>query len=343
MNDAAGISTGADILYGVAGWSYTDWEGLVYPRGASGETKLLTVASACDMLEVNTTFYRTPPPGMVEAWARRLARATLNTRMVVKINRVFTHEESYSTDDMRMLKEAIAPLDADPVIDRHGIEHPRLLGLLIQFPIFFRLTPENTLRIERLAEDLADWNKVIELRHPSWARPVTFDWLNKHGLSLANLDLPTGGKEPGEKRKPSHAFPREVVATGPLGYLRLHGRNNEAWFDRKAAVDQKYNYLYTPEELSDLGERIRELAGRTRQVAVVGNNHYRGKALATVLNLANLVEGRQATAPETLIKEYPQLAAFTKPLPPPEATQSPPRPARKKPAKRKGDDQPTLF
>lgn len=332
-----------DVLYGVAGWSYRDWEGVVYPRGASSEAKLLAVASACDLLEVNTTFYATPPPAMAETWARRLARAGLHARMVVKINRVFTHEEGYAADDVRALKETLAPLDSDPIIDRYGIEHPRLLGLLMQFPISFRLTPENTQRIQRLAEDFADWSKVVELRHPSWARQATYAWLGKLGLNLANIDLPTGGRtQTSRPESPDHAFPPNTVTTGPLGYLRLHGRNRQAWFDHKAPVDQKYDYLYSPEELHDLAERIKELAGRTRTVAVVGNNHYRGKALATVLNLANLLEGRQFTSPPQLIAEYPQLAPFTRPAewqsePPPKPE---PEPEKRRP---KDDDQLQLF
>jgi len=345
----------ADVLYGVAGWSYADWEGIVYPRGADGQTKLLAVASACDLLEVNTSFYATPRPAVVEAWARRLTQAGLHNRMVVKINRVFTHEEQYTADDVRALRDALAPLDADPVVDRHGVEHPRLLGLLMQFPFFFQLTPENSQRIERLAEDFPDWTKIIELRHPSWARPAALDWLAQHDLNLANLDLPMGGSAGSTRdvaqppsavnvaQPPSavgahpYAFPPKIVATGPVGYLRLHGRNNKAWFDRKAAVDQKYNYLYTPEELNDLAGRIRELAGRTRTVAVVGNNHYRGKALATVLNLANLVDGRKASVPRPMIEEYPHLAPFAEAAAAPAVPVSPPpksAPPKAKPASR---------
>ena len=332
-------ASSADILYGVAGWSYADWEGVVYPRGADGLTKLLTLGSACDLLEVNTTFYATPRPAMTAAWASRLGRAGLQTRMVVKVNQVFTHGEQYSADDVRALKAAIAPLDEAAAIDRHGIEHPRLLGLLMQFPAFFRLTPENSQRIERLAEDFADWTRIIELRHPSWAKPAALEWLRRANWSLANIDLPRGNTALNDKQTagkpekgdipifrperqqqetsttenrnvPFFSFPEEVAATGPVGYLRLHGRNTAAWFDRKVGVEQKYNYLYTPEELSDLADRIRELSRRTKTVVVVGNNHYRGKALATVLNLAHLVEGRRARVPATLIAEYPQLAGF---------------------------------
>ncbi|MDD4890656.1 MAG: DUF72 domain-containing protein [Phycisphaerae bacterium] len=354
MSEPGHSPPNAEILYGVAGWSYADWEGIVYPKNADSETKLISVAAACDLIEVNTTFYRTPRPQMTDAWARRLTRAGLQTRLVVKVGKAFTHDEQYSADDLREFKLALSPLDANPVVDRNGIEQPRLLGLLIQFPIFFRLTPENTQRIERLAEDLSDWTRILELRHPSWARPSAYHWLKKLGMNLANIDVPAGGAEgPGEKAAAdggAYLFPREAATTGPIGYFRLHGRNNKAWFDRNAGVEQKYNYLYSPGELQQLSRRVRELAGQAKTVAVVGNNHFRGKALATVLNLANLVEGRRSRAPAPLIAEYPQLAEFTDPADPPPAPEpeKPPRKAAKKPKaepppKNDDPDQLTLF
>lgn len=331
----------ADILYGVAGWSYDDWQDVVYPKSASPEDKLVAVASLCDLLEVNTTFYRTPGPAMTAAWAGRLTRAGLPTRLVVKIGRQFTHDEAYSADDVRALKEALAPLDDGVAIDRNGIEQPRLLGLLLQFPVYFRLTPENTQRIERLAEDFADWTKVIELRHPSWARTASYGWLRKLGLNLANIDLPAGGAA-GPTGAQSYAFPREVTATGPVGYVRLHGRNNAAWFDRNANVAQKYNYRYSPAELGDLASRVRELAGRTKTVAVIGNNHFRGKAVATVLELALRVNGRRASVPPTLLTEYPELATFAEAIePPPDSSSKPPRKPRAPAPPR--DDDPNQF
>ncbi|MCG3177869.1 MAG: hypothetical protein BIFFINMI_00191 [Phycisphaerae bacterium] len=368
-NDAPPAAGSADLLFGVAGWSYKDWEGMVYPAGADGATKMLSVAAACDLLEVNTTFYSTPAPGVTAAWARRLDRAGLGNRLVIKLCRVFSHDPDYSAADVKAAREALAPLDDSAVVDANGVEQPRLLALLLQFPHFFRLTPENTQRIERLAEDFADWDKVIELRHKSWARPVAYSWLRRLGFSLANIDLPAGSPRPGrfgdagpsaapapdgEARSDANAFPPEVVATGPVGYLRLHGRNDQAWFDRKAPVHEKYNYLYRDEELADLAGRIRTLADRTKRVAVVGNNHYRGKALVTVLQLAHLLTNRRVKLPAPMLAAYPQVQSFAEPAEPFPATsadgKSKPRPAGRKPKasprrpKKSGDDpQMTLF
>ncbi|HUX15926.1 MAG TPA: DUF72 domain-containing protein, partial [Phycisphaerae bacterium] len=123
----------AELLFGVAGWSYKDWGGIVYPAGADGATKMLAVAAACDVLEINTSFYATPAVGVTTAWARRLDRAGLPNRFVLKLNRVFSHEPQYSADDVRAVREAIRPLDDSAIVDRDGVEQPRLLGLLLQF------------------------------------------------------------------------------------------------------------------------------------------------------------------------------------------------------------------
>ena len=95
-------------------------------------------------------------------------------------------------------------------------------------------------------------------------------------------------------------------ATAHVGYVRVHGRNYKDWFRDKAPVEQRYNYLYPAEELKPWAERAREIASdqATREVYVVTNNHYKGKAVANALMLKSMVTGERVPAPAGVFEAY---------------------------------------
>ena len=57
-------------------------------------------------------------------------------------------------------------------------------------------------------------------------------------------------------------MPYNPTATTNLGYFRFHGRNTN-WFD--ASVAERYDYLYTPEELKSFVSDIKNIANSTRK------------------------------------------------------------------------------
>ena len=60
------------IRVGPAGWSYKDWEGTVYPPHGSKFDPLAYLASFFDTIEINSPFYRIPPPQHARSWVRRV-------------------------------------------------------------------------------------------------------------------------------------------------------------------------------------------------------------------------------------------------------------------------------
>jgi uncharacterized protein YecE (DUF72 family) len=96
-------------------------------------------------------------------------------------------------------------------------------------------------------------------------------------------------------------------ATSRVGYIRVHGRNYMDWFRKDASVEQRYNYLYKAEELEPWAERIAQVADdpATKDVYVVTNNHYRGKAVANALMMKSMMTGEPVPAPPALVAEYP--------------------------------------
>ena len=92
--------------------------------------------------------------------------------------------------------------------------------------------------------------------------------------------------------------------TGPVGYVRLHGRNAKAWFTKNAGRDQKYDYLYSPEELKDWVEGVQSM--EADRIFVITNNHFQGKAVVNALQLMRAL-GMEASVPEPIRAAYPDV------------------------------------
>src|SRR5260370_38346527 len=99
--------------------------------------------------------------------------------------------------------------------------------------------------------------------------------------------------------------PTEHVTSG-VGYVRLHGRNYEQWFDSDNRND-RYNYLYKPSELEKWKAKIEIIAHRAESTYVIANNHFQAKAAVNALELRHLLDGKKVRAPETLVEHYPEL------------------------------------
>jgi uncharacterized protein YecE (DUF72 family) len=71
-------------------------------------------------------------------------------------------------------------------------------------------------------------------------------------------------------------------------------------------VEQRYNYLYRADELKPWVERAKEIAAdpTTREVYVITNNHYKGKAVANALMMKAMVTGARAAAPPGVLEAY---------------------------------------
>ena len=78
------------------------------------------------------------------------------------------------------------------------------------------------------------------------------------------------------------------MVTAPLAYIRLHGRNKEAWWGKDDHA--RYDYLYTDSEMEAIAERIRRVAEKARRVLVYFNNHPFGKAVRNAQTLEKLLK-----------------------------------------------------
>ena len=277
------------IRVGPAGWSYEDWEGVVYPDPKPrGFDPLAYLAGYFDTVEVNSTFYRPAVRRTAESWARRV-RGNDDFRFAVKLWRRFTHDrdEAWSAADVAAARQALDPLQ----------NAGRLGAVLAQFPWSFKRTDESRAWLDDLTTAFSDVPLVVEVRHASWEAPEFFEGLAERGVGIVNVDQPLFGKS----IKPS------ARATAPVGYVRLHGRNYEDWFREGAGVEARYDYLYSDKELEPWAERAKAVAakaGPDAEVFVVTNNHFRGKAVANGSMLRSMIEDREVEAPPGVVAEY---------------------------------------
>ena len=275
------------IRIGTAGFSYKDWEGIVYPEDKpEGFSPLAYLAAFFDCIEMNTTFYGVPKPAAVANWVKTVEDRP-DFRFTFKLYRGLTHD----TDDKQLAPflEALEPCRAAG----------RLGAILLQFPFFFRNTQSNRARLAQLARGLEGWPCVLEVRDSSWLIGPALEFIARLELSLCNIDI----------CQAKDSVPPDSLTTGPVGYVRLHGRNADAWFDKRAPTEQKYNYLYSDEELDEWVRLVREIAAQTESTYVITNNHFQGKAVANAFTLAGRLIENAPTPPERFVKHYPHLRA----------------------------------
>ena len=283
-----------DILIGPAGWSYADWRGRVYPEGAGSKFDTLAlVAKYFDAVEINSSFYHPPAPETARSWLRRIAH---NPRFVftAKLYRTFTHERGKATaDDEKAFREGIDPL----------AEAGKLGAVLIQFPWSFKNDREERSYLTQLAERFKDYPLVVELRHESWNNPRILQTLEDLGVGLCDIDQPLFA----DSIKPA------AEVTSSIGYIRLHGRNYQNWFREEADVVERYDYLYSRDELEPWVNRIKEVAQKAKQTFVITNNHARGQSLANAFEIMAQLEEERVPGPAKLIETYPRLIESVEP------------------------------
>jgi uncharacterized protein YecE (DUF72 family) len=314
-----------DIRIGTAGWSYKDWDGIFYPSGFSSSTSrrrqhpLENLARFFDTTEINTSFYGPLKPEWAKLWCRKVAAVNRNFLFTAKLYRAFTHSPIAVMEPTSAA--TIRPTDDDEARTREGLDaiatEGRLGALLIQFPVSFKNTSLNRGYLDRLLRQFIEYPRVVEVRHNSWNDAATLAAFTQENVGFCNIDQPVLGRS---------LAPTEHV-TAALGYVRLHGRNYENWFADHASADHgsaekdsgtdnrndRYNYLYTQQELSGWKERIASVAARAQSTYVITNNHFESKAGVNALELKAMISGRRVQAPRTLIEKYPELRTIADP------------------------------
>src|ERR1700689_2698195 len=300
------MESASRIRIGTAGWSYQDWDGILFPPEVTRKKihPVEFLARFFDVIEINTSFYGHIRPELGRLWSRKAAAVNPGFLFTAKLHRSFTHSPLAVMEPTSAA--SIRPNDKDERLAREGLDslaaEGRLGALLIQFPVSFKNTSLNREYLELLLRQFIEYPRVVEVRDSSWDNAETLAAFAHQNVGFCNLDQPLLG---------GSLAPTEHV-TAPIAYVRLHGRNYDQWFDSDNRND-RYNYLYNERELEGWKERIENVAEKAQTTYVITNNHFESKAGVNALELKAMVTGKRVSAPPTLIEKYPELRRFADP------------------------------
>jgi uncharacterized protein YecE (DUF72 family) len=294
------------ILIGTSGYSYPGpppkgWFGVFYPDvKPKGFDELNYYSRIFNTVEINNTFYRPPSAAVTKAWA---SKTPADFSFVVKLWQKFTHPMKISRKQSNEQWQPATQADFDEF--RAGIlplaEVGKLGALLIQYPAGFHWSPENIANLERTLRSFYDYPKVVEVRHKSWSE--------SHSDLTAVLEQNRASGVLIDEPKFATSIRQHSQPIGEIVYFRAHGRNAKAWWNANESWE-RYDYLYSRDEIKQHAERIRTAASApgVQKTFAFYNNHARANAAANAIMLSQELGVRLKAMPaEAMVAKFPQL------------------------------------
>ncbi len=242
------------------------------------------------MVEVNSTYYTYLAPGIVNGWLRQTENSD-EFLFTVKLHQDFTHKRQYGDEQIKAVQQNLNILK----------NAERLGGLLLQFPYSFDFNNANVDYLRELIQKFEGYEKLVEVRHKSWNNK------NAKTITFCTIDQPQIGE----------AIEFKPIVGNNSAYVRFHGRNEEAWrkslnnYGKKQTYEEqsaRYEYLYSPGELTEIDQKLKEIYDKVNKIFIVMNNHPHGDAVANAFELIHLLKERsKIKMPPTIIKAYPRL------------------------------------
>jgi len=282
---------------GTAGWSYSHWNGIVYPPSRSARQHPLEVlAEQFDVVEINSSFYQPLKPEIVKLWMKKVD-FNPHFKFTAKLHQGFTHARILDDAEIAAFKDGVRPL----------LRAGKLGALLMQFPWSFRFTAENRDFFIRLRRAFGEFPLVAEMRHSSWMAEEAIGVFLDYRVGFCNIDQP----------EYTRAMPPTEFLTSGIGYVRLHGRNPKNSLgayeragadkagDQAAARMRQHDYLYSEAELAEWAARIARIGRYADSTFVVFNNDAAAKSVVNALELRAMITGEYPEAPRELRRRYP--------------------------------------
>jgi uncharacterized protein YecE (DUF72 family) len=294
------------IRVGTCSWADESFVKAYYPKGVD---KLSYYSERFDTVEANSTYYRLPEEELVARWAEKVPDGFV---MHVKAFGLMTRhpvKAEVLPDDLRDLM----PVDERGRVDRPSREaraevfkrflsalEPlrtagKLGGILMQMAPYVVPKEASYDYLAWACEQLDGYEVLVEFRHKAWfeepEEPLRF--LEEHGMTFVTVDAPV--------------FPLVVARTSPTAYVRFHGRNAATWHKRTGSTAERFDYLYSQEELAEWAGTVRGLeADGAETVYAMFNNNGRSTVNEVPKNLLGETEGEvvaQAPTNAAMLKE----------------------------------------
>ena len=259
----------AEILVGTSGYDYNEWVGPVYPEGIPKRAFLSAYGGMFPTVELNFSYYAMPKPKNL---AKMLSDAGPNLTFAIKAHQTLTHK----IDANKWEEEAKTYLTAlEPML-----EAKRLEAVLFQFPYSFHYSPENRRYLDRLLTYFKGVPVAVEFRKSDWYTGKVIEGMKSRKVPLVSLDMPELPKLP----------PLMDVVTSPIAYIRLHGRNKEAFWGEDNHT--RYDYLYSDSEVEAWAGRIERITEQAQRILVFFNNYAFGKAVRNAQMLIKILKDK---------------------------------------------------
>ena len=293
------------ILVGSCSWvDKTLVESGWYPREAkSPEDRLRYYSQRFPLVEVDSTYYAVPLPRNPELWVER---TPADFTFDVKSYGLFTHHASAVAALPKELREALPaklqakrnvyykdlPPETGEALWRRFVQAllpmdsaGKLGFVLFQFPPWFVPSRANREYILEAKGRLGQYQMAVEFRNGMWMaqqedQAQTLRFLRDNGIPYVCVDEPQGFKS---------SVPPVLAATAPVAVLRMHGHNSEMWTKKAATAAERFDYLYSGEELAEWAPRIRRLAEESREVHVLMNNCHRDYAVRNAREIGEML------------------------------------------------------
>jgi uncharacterized protein YecE (DUF72 family) len=272
------------IRIGTCSWADEALSKHFYPPKLPAKERLAYYADYFDTVEVDSTYYRLPSESMVQGWAERTPDAfTMHVKAFGLMTRHPVKLEALP-EDLR---------DAMPVDERGRVDRPprelrgevfrrfldalqplraagKLGGILFQLPSYVVFKKHSFDYLEWAREQLGGDTMLVEFRHRSWLEEEnvaeTLSFLDRIGAAYVTVDAP-------KSETAKNLVPTVPAVTSGLAYVRFHGRNLETWNKRGGSAAERFDYLYSDEELAEWVPTLHELAGQAQEAYAFFNNN----------------------------------------------------------------------
>lgn len=273
----------ARIRVGTASWTDHDpFYPPEYSRAAMRSRRIEYYARYFDVVEVDATFYHLLPARNFAMWAERTPADFL---FDVKAYSELTwhhrdqqgNAQAPHADTFHLFSEMIQPMR----------EAGKLGAILFQFPPWFTFDEERLEYFDTMREALPDDTIAVEFRHRSWLEGARLERtraaLKERRLAYCAVDEPQVG---------AGSAPSVMMITDPhFTMTRFHGRNRKMWYGKGLSSSRdRFDYLYTREELAPWVERIRQAAAQLTgsEAHVIANNNASNYGIVNALDLQDM-------------------------------------------------------
>jgi uncharacterized protein YecE (DUF72 family) len=164
----------------------------------------------------------------------------------------------------------------------------------MQYPPYFVANQANREYIKCSTGLLAPDRVAVEFRHASWMEgeeaTKTLSLLESLGASYVCVDEP--------RLDGPTVLPPLAAVTSDIAYVRFHGRNAATWNARVSSAAERFNYLYSLDELTEWVAPVRRLRATADTTYVMFNNCFADYAPRNARQLMTLLDQAPPPVPD---------------------------------------------